>query len=1082
MTSRMMGRRLRVQRPCVALSLLSLAGLPCNAVAATVTISTATTTPLQTATVDSGSAGDISIVAGGSIAPATAASPAITLNSPNAVTNAGTISFANLDNTIGIEVNPGSGSVTNSGAINIGPAASNAGTGVHITSYADNKFGILVDAGTFNGNIDNAAGGSITVNGDNSVAMDIRGAVTVASGNVGIGNEGTITVTGDHSVGIRISDHLTGNFISNNISVNGIGQLGDPLGPASAILIEAPITGVFESTGNISVSGYDHAPSTAASNDNATQMGQQSGPAVGIGSSITGGVYFKGPSVDELAAIAAGTEPAANETPLSSVTSLSSSNAVLISPSLAGTPAPITLGPVGTGSDDFDFINRGTISSNGEYGALTAGGSGVSAEAVRIQGAAGFQTLLPDGLRNDGTIAATAFSNFATGLAIGNLATVPVISNAGIIGASTTGSGTATAISIEPGASVTTIDNTGKIIATVSAATNADGTVSSPTGKAVAIDLSAASNDITVTNDLPPAPLSGGVIQGDVLLGSGNDTFAMHAGTITGNIVFGAGNDSLLATGGIIEGNLDFGAGAGDALSIDGGAFVQGALAESGTLAISVNNGTLSITSANAVPVSTAHFGAQSVLGVAVDTTSDTSTELVSSGMVTFDAGAKITPIISGSFGQSVSRAIVTAPTSQLQITDISSLLSANVPFVYNAALDVTSNGTLDSLNLTLTRKTTQELGVPASLDPALEAMLAALPRDPNLFNQFAQVSTQAGFSSAFEQLIPSYTDAFLAMAKQSTMTATRQIRERLENALSEHRAGGAWVSESIYTLNRDLAGGTRGYDAQGTVLGIGLDDYITRGVLAGIEFGLDHASSQEDGDNDSPVAVTRWMGGAYIGARRGNLVLSGSVLGAFSNTDAKRTIIIGTETRNTSASWSGNRYSADFAATYLEKRGRLSITPTVGIDYLHVSDDGYTETGGTDPTVASPGNSVALQVGARSADAAIAFGQVVIGYELLGQQIIVPYEPGQPYVLRPEIKVGFMKDLISSPIQTKARYVGDTNYFTIPSDPRDTQSFNAGVGFNFETAYGTIGLDGEGVFGDHTTSFIGKLNATFRF
>jgi hypothetical protein len=89
--------------------------------AAQVTISTATTTPVQTATASSGAPSDITISSpSGSITPAAANTTAVTVNSSNDIINNGAITFNNLNDTIGVRLLPGlTGSYGGSGAINL---------------------------------------------------------------------------------------------------------------------------------------------------------------------------------------------------------------------------------------------------------------------------------------------------------------------------------------------------------------------------------------------------------------------------------------------------------------------------------------------------------------------------------------------------------------------------------------------------------------------------------------------------------------------------------------------------------------------------------------------------------------------------------------------------------------------------------------------------------------------------------------------------------------------------------------------------------------------------------------------------
>jgi hypothetical protein len=87
---------------------------------AQVTISTATTTPVQTATANSGAPSDITIATNGTIAPTSANSTAVTVNSSNDIINNGAITFNNLNDTTGVRLLPGfTGSYGGSGAINL---------------------------------------------------------------------------------------------------------------------------------------------------------------------------------------------------------------------------------------------------------------------------------------------------------------------------------------------------------------------------------------------------------------------------------------------------------------------------------------------------------------------------------------------------------------------------------------------------------------------------------------------------------------------------------------------------------------------------------------------------------------------------------------------------------------------------------------------------------------------------------------------------------------------------------------------------------------------------------------------------
>src|SRR5689334_10478369 len=132
--------------------------------AAQVSISTATTTPVRTSTANGGSAADINITSTGSITVNGGA--AVTVDSNNAASNAGTITQGAADGSIGIDVAAGtSGVITNTGNINAletftSPNVDGNSIVDGPIAQANNRTGIWV-RGAHNGNILQTGGISI---------------------------------------------------------------------------------------------------------------------------------------------------------------------------------------------------------------------------------------------------------------------------------------------------------------------------------------------------------------------------------------------------------------------------------------------------------------------------------------------------------------------------------------------------------------------------------------------------------------------------------------------------------------------------------------------------------------------------------------------------------------------------------------------------------------------------------------------------------------------------------------------------------------------------------------------------------
>ena len=67
----------------------------------------------------------------------------------------------------------------------------------------------------------------------------------------------------------------------------------------------------------------------------------------------------------------------------------------------------------------------------------------------------------------------------------------------------------------------------------------------------IAIDFSAATDDIEINHFQNEGATNIPLIFGDILLGSGDDTLTASAGIINGDVDFGGGNDTLSLSGGL---------------------------------------------------------------------------------------------------------------------------------------------------------------------------------------------------------------------------------------------------------------------------------------------------------------------------------------------------------------------------------------------------------------------------------------------------------------------------------------------------------------------------------------------------
>ena len=491
-----------------------------------------TITGTQKSAINTTTDGNITIQSGG--VEIKAASPAVTINSNNFLSNAGSISNEDTDGAIGVQVDTSAGNIVNSsGILNLGA--------ISLTGKGTGKGAIFISGGntffapitteiitTTAGTSTSLSGSSIAVVGDGSNIFTLQQGTTI-DGDVNLAGSMTETAsdksTARGNTAIDIEGNLNGNFvIGQSSSLTSIGN------QARTVFITGPITpcadnssvgytcansgtaaastGAFANFGSISAIG------TTTPNRKGGNF--ESGSTVTLAGPIAGGFFNAGPSTSNgttlLATISGNGDIATTSqgTIFSPVLLIDPSQSVTVSQTTVRGPALI--GPVQTAIDSVDggkgyaFINHGTISgvpTDLDVSALAVAIQGSSAvNYTCLSGSSSACTGVPatvgalattGGLLNTGTISAQALTKedttsnvSAEAMLIGAFATIPRIDVAGefVSGTNFTsgaigavvegpGGGTANAIQISDQANVPQIDvlQHGSITATVQTST-----------------------------------------------------------------------------------------------------------------------------------------------------------------------------------------------------------------------------------------------------------------------------------------------------------------------------------------------------------------------------------------------------------------------------------------------------------------------------------------------------------------------------------------------------------------------------------------------------------------------------------
>ena len=941
---------------------LLLASAPFALIAATgasaqTVIDTRQTTPVRTSTVKAGAADAISIGTAGSIVPT--GGTAVTIDSNNAVTNAGTIQITDANGATGILAQAGvRGDITNSGKIIIDE--SYTATDADKDGDLDGPFAqgsgrtAIRTAGAFTGTI--AHSGEITVEGNDSAGIYLGGPVTGA-----LTHGGKTNVLGDRSIGVR-ADAVSGAVtVGGTITATGRDAVGARL--------DGNIGGALVVEGLIGSTGYRTTTAPADPSKLDADDLLQGGSALVVAGDVAGGITLSNATGKSADIVTYGAAPAFQ---------IGSATRTVTIGAVGGTPAP-----------NAGLVVNGRVMGSGVY-------SGVTATALAIGGLGGGVTIA-QGVAVGGTVQASAVGASATAIRFGAGATTPELRVSGTVTAAGGGVGStqSAAVLVDTGAGVATIRNTGTIRATATGASAAaildrSGTVAlvensgtigasgADAARSVAIDLSANSGGAVVRQLAVTGATGTPAITGAIRFGSGSDRLDLQAGSVSGEVSFGGGNNRLEMTGassfagtaifgsgadtlaiggtGRFDGVADFTGGGGDVLAITGKGVFAGRLTNAANLAVTVAAGGGTFGATGGATIGSLALGDQSILSVALDKANPTGNLIVVNGATTIGANSQLALRVTG--GTDIAGRYVVLRSGTLTGATNVSLASAAVPFLYKGAIVA---GAPNEIAVEVVRKARTELGLNAAATRAFDAIDVAIGTDAKVAAAIRGIYDGEAFRGAIGQMLPQYAGGVFESVTLASRAAAAQLREPA-GEFTEEGSWGLWLTPVGWDASKATRS-TTSYDVRGWGLSSGLE----RKSQAG-NFGVSLAYLR--GRDNEGVAVNRvnhsqyelagfWRGhwGGFAAQVRGS---AGYI--AF---DAYRQFdgTIGSEAvqRRATADWNGMLYSGSGAVSYEHVVGQFSLRPIVAVDYYKLNEDAYRETGG--------GTAYDLTVRKRSSD-----------------------------------------------------------------------------------------------------------------
>lgn len=782
----------------------------------------------------------------------------------------------------------------------------------------------------------------------------------------------------------------------------------------------------------------------------------------------------------------------------------------------------ITVGVVGPGSLNYGMVLSGSVSANGVYDDIEATG-------VRIGVPGGFTTTLTNGMLINGSISVTSYNAQAQALHLAPGANVATINNAGAIfvgmtstsaplptiaqpngedsfnvfgiridaGATSTSlinSGSITtsilgensnAVSVWDGSGLlTSVVNTGKITALVTATDDADDTDDADTdasneivvGKAIALDLSHNTTGVTVTQLSNVGDTDGdGVadtvdkdIDGDGIVNADdtdddNDGILDTVDTVNnldvdgdgapdaqeasmiGNVILGSGADTLNLQNGIIIGDIAFGAGD-DTFNVGTGSWVagySGSISDTdGKLAINIVNGTVQLNNTGVIDATSLTLSADSTLIVTADPTANTATQ-ITVATANVATGAQLGLNLTGMVGSSTQHFTIvrTDTPGGLTVGTIDSSLLGNAPFMVVA--EASANTAAGEINLDIRRRTAAEMSLSTNQTLALNAVYSALGSDADVLDAFLGAKTRKEFLALYDQMLPDQGEGMFSSLNSITSTISRLTATR-PDPRERYGPDSFWMQEINVGVMRE-AGASVGSTTQAFGFVGGYESMGADGGALGAT--LAFATSEEKDDIakvGEHTSVSLLEAGVYWRRSVNNWLFSARGSAGYAWFDSDRVFISPTDSliRQADAGWNGFTGQASVSAAYEANVGVFYLRPLVSLDYLYLSEGSRQESGGQD--------AFNLYIDGRTSSRLSGTAEVAFGATF-----------GRELWWRPELRLGYRARLGGEIGQTRFRFKNGQLVALVADEASDGAAI-IGLSLKAGTPMSYVAIEGE--------------------
>lgn len=414
-------------------------------------------------------------------------------------------------------------------------------------------------------------------------------------------------------------------------------------------------------------------------------------------------------------------------------------------------------------------------------------------------------------------------------------------------------------------------------------------------------------------------------------------------------------------------------------------------------------------------------------------------------------------------------------------IADLTTTITDN-SFLVSFAQDTTND---EDLVVTATVSTTASAGTTTN-NTAVGAVLDGIGTSGNtqlalIQQNIAAASTQKAVNDILESTQPTVDAGSVASVVSVTNQSLNVLGTRLASLRDGSEGTGMYAGNGMYgtkvwaqafgnTMEQDARDGIDGYDASTLGLAFGID---TADRLEGMTLGFAGSYANTDVDSDNVNAteteISSWQVAAYADYDLSNTAFLDVIIGyAYNDIESNRYNVGGISGLTAKGDRDGTQYfaRAEIGNAYmLDAMNGVTLTPSALLNYIHVDQDGYTETGaGGANLVVNPDDMDILELG-LSLEASWKKRLASGGW------------------LKPAAHIGYRHDVVGDDAAATSSFLGGGATFKTEGFDPATSTFNAGFG---ATVYDTNNWEFTGGYDfeykSDYSAHSGVVKATYKF